>query len=105
MLVVYHDVCFFLVALLLDSSGYVAIVRIRSTTLLRLLLGFGLLPSGISGKMTITLDLLASCSLYRYVVLPTTCLSCLPYCHVKPLTHLPSKPLFGYVTAFAQPLL
>ena len=32
-------------------------------------------------------------------------ISCLPYFHVKPLTHLPSKPLFGYVTAFAQPLL
>ena len=34
------------------------------------------------------LSLLASCSLYRYVALPTTCLSCLPYCHVKPLTIL-----------------
>jgi hypothetical protein len=43
--------------LLLDSSGYVAIVRIRSTTLVRLLHGFGLLPSGIPGKMTITLDI------------------------------------------------
>ena len=32
-------------------------------------------------------------------------LSCLPYCHGKPLTHLPSKPLLGYVTAFARPLL
>ena len=32
-------------------------------------------------------------------------ISCLPYCHVKPLTHLPSKLLFGYITAFAQPLL
>ena len=42
---------------------------------------------------------------YRYVALPITCLPCLPYCHVKPLTHLPSKPLFSYVTPFAQPLL
>ena len=57
MMVVYHDVCFFPVALLLDSFGYVAIVRIRSTTLVRLLHGFGLLPCGISGKMTATLDL------------------------------------------------
>ena len=54
---VYHVVCFFLVLLLLDSSSYVAIVRIRSTTLVRLLHGLGLLPSGISGKMTVTLDL------------------------------------------------
>ena len=58
-MVVYHDVCFFPAALLLDSSGYVAIVRIRSTTLVRLLLGFGLLPSGISVKMTITLDIIS----------------------------------------------
>ena len=52
-----HDVSFFSVALLLHSSGYVAIVRFRSTTLVRLLRGLVLLPSGISGKMTVTLDL------------------------------------------------
>ena len=51
-MVVCHVVCFFPVVLLLDSFGYVAIVRIRSTTLVRLLHGFDLLPSGISGKMT-----------------------------------------------------
>ena len=56
-MVVYHVVCFFPVALLLDSSGYVAIVRIRSTTPVHLLHGLDLLPSGISGKMTVTLDL------------------------------------------------
>ena len=55
-------VCFFLVVLLLDSSCFVVIVRIRSTTLGsstpdRLLHGLILLPSGISGKMTVTLDL------------------------------------------------
>ena len=38
----------------------------------------------------------------RYLPLAITCL---PYCHDKPLTHLPSKPLLVYVTAFAQPLL
>ena len=43
--------------LLLDIFGNVAILRIRSSTLVRLLHGFGLLPSGISGKMTVTLDL------------------------------------------------
>ena len=33
---------------------------------------------------------LLSCSLfcYAYVAIPTTCLSCLPYCWTKPLTHL-----------------
>ena len=51
MLGVYHVVCFFPVLLL--SPGNVAIVRIRSTTPIRLLLGLVLLPSGISGKMTI----------------------------------------------------
>ena len=39
------------------SFGFVAIVRIRSTTWDRLLHGLVLLPSGISGKMTITLDI------------------------------------------------
>ena len=47
-----------------------------------------------AGKMTIPskslLSFLARCSLfcYAYATIPTTCLSCLPYCHVKPLTHL-----------------
>ena len=43
--------------MLLLSSGNVAIVRIRSTAPVRLLHGLVLLPSGISGKMTATLDL------------------------------------------------
>ena len=47
----------------------------------------------LAGKMTIPskslLSLLASCSLfcYAYATIPTTFLSCLPNCHVKPLTH------------------
>ena len=57
MMVVYHVVCLFPVALLPDSSGNVVFVRIRSTMLVRLLHGLVLLPSGISGKMTITLDI------------------------------------------------
>ena len=52
-LLVYYVVCFFAVALLLDSSGYVAILRIRSTTSVCLLHGLVLPPCGISGKMTI----------------------------------------------------
>ena len=44
--------------LLLDSSRVVAIVRIRSSSWLHILHGLVLLPSGISGKMTVTLDLI-----------------------------------------------
>ena len=87
-------VCFFPVLLLRVGSVNVEFVRIRSTTSVCLLHGLVLLPCGISGKMTIPskslLSLLASCSLfcYAYAAIPTTCLSCLPYCWTKPLTHL-----------------
>ena len=76
------DVCL-LCCLLLSGvasswySGNVAFVRIHSTSSACLLHGLVLLPCGISGKMTIPskslLSLLASCSLYRYAALPTTC--------------------------------
>ena len=74
--------------LLLDSSRFVAIVRIRSTTTIRLLHGLVLLPSGISGKMTATLDLttiiaMLVASFYRFAALPTICSSSLPICHVS----------------------
>ena len=61
-----------------------------------------------AGKMTLPskslLSLLASCSLYRSVALPTTC-------YIMPLilpsqtsNHpCPSKPLIGYVTALLSP--
>ena len=80
--------------LLRVGSGNVAFVRTHSTTSVCLLHGLVLLPCGISGKMTIPskslLSLLARCSLfcYAYAAIPTTCLSCLPYCWTKPLTHL-----------------
>ena len=74
--------------LLLDSSCFVAIVTIRSTMLgssspVRLLHGLVLLPSGISGKMTVTLDLITIiamlvASFYRFAALPITCSSSLP---------------------------
>ena len=74
--------------LLLDSSRFVAIVRIRSSPLgssswLHLLHGLVLLPCGISGKMTATLDLITIiamlvASFYRYDALPITCSSSLP---------------------------
>ena len=79
--------------LLLDSPRFVAIVRIRSSTLgssswLRLLHGLVLLPSRISGKMTVTLDLttmfaMLVASFYHYAMLPITCSSSLPNCHVS----------------------
>ena len=85
-LVVYYVVCFFPVLLLRVGSGNVAFVRNHSSTSVCLLHGLVLLPCGISGKMIIPskslLSLLASCSLfcYAYAAIPTTCLSCLPYC-------------------------
>ena len=82
-LCIYHLVCFFPVLLLLDSSCFVAIVRIRSSTLdsassVRLLHGLVLLPSGISGKMTAILDLttliaMLVASFYLYAALPISC--------------------------------
>ena len=93
-MVVYYVVCFFSVLLHRFSFVNVACVRNRSSTSVCLLHGLVLLPCGISGKMTIPskslLSLLASCSLYcyAYAMIPTTCLSCLPYCLTKPLTHL-----------------
>ena len=102
--------------LLLDSSRFVAIVRIRSSTLgsvssVRLLHGLVLLPSGISGKMTVTLDLttiiaMLVASFYRCDALPIAYSSSLPNFH-EPLTFdtLPSKPLLGYVTSLLSPLI
>ena len=93
---------FFPVFLLRVSSDNVAFVRNRSTTSVGLLHGLVLLPyedqafvnsENFAGKMTIPskslLSLLARCLLffYAYATILTTCLSCLPYCNVKPLTH------------------
>ena len=80
-MVIYYVACFFPVLLL--SSGNVLIVGIRSTTPVRLLHGLVLIPSGLSGKMTATLDLttiiaMLVASFYRYAALPITCLSSHP---------------------------
>ena len=106
-LCVYHVVCFFPVLLL--SLGNVAIVRIRLTTPVRLLHGLVLLPCGISGKMTATLDLttiiaMLVASFYRFVALPINCLSSLPYCH-EPLTFdtFPMQTIAWLWYLFAQP--
>ena len=56
-MVVYHVVYFFPVLLLLDSSRLRCDCEDPFDYVVRLLHGFGLPPSGISGKMTITLDL------------------------------------------------
>ena len=93
MLCVYLVVCFFPVVLLLVSSCFIAIVRIRSTMLgssspVHLLHGLVLLPSGISGKMTVTLDLttiiaMLVASFYRFAALPIIFSSSLPNYHVS----------------------
>ena len=85
--------------LLLDISHFVAIVRIRSSTLgsassVRLLHGVVLLPSRISGKMTATLDLttiiaMLVASFYRYAALPIIFSSSLPNLPCQPLTFFP----------------
>ena len=77
--------------MLLLSSGNVAIVRIRSTTPVRLLHGLVLLPCGISSKMTATLDLttiiaMLVASFYRFAALPIICLSSHPILPCQPLT-------------------
>ena len=92
-------VCLLCCLLLLVSSCFVAIVRIRSSTFGlassgRLLHGLVLLPCGISGKMTITLDLITIIvmlvvSFYHYVALPITCSSSLPKLPCQPLTFSP----------------
>ena len=99
MLCVYLVVCFFPVVLLLVSSCFIVIVRIRLSTLgssswHHLLHGLVLLPSGISGKMTVTLDLttiiaMLVASFYRYAALPITCSSSLPKLPCQPLTFSP----------------
>ena len=75
--VVYYVVCFFPVLLLWVSSDNVVFVRIRSISSVCFLHGLVLLPCGISGKMTIPskslLSLLASCLLFCYAAIPTTC--------------------------------
>ena len=58
-------------------------MRIRSTASVHLLHGLVLLPSGILGKMTATLDLttiiaMLVASFYRFVALPITWLSSHP---------------------------
>ena len=61
----------------------------------------------IAGKWSLPpislLSSLASCLLYCYVALPTTCLSSIPYCHVKPLTHLPSKRCLAMLLLLLNP--
>ena len=109
-------VCLLCCVLLLGSSHFVAIVRIRSSMLgssswLHLLHGLDLLPCGIPCKMTATLDLTTIIvmlvpSFYRFAALPITCLSSLPYCH-EPLTFdtFPMQTIDWICYRFAQPLL
>ena len=65
-----------------------------------------------AGKMIIPskslLSLLARCSLfcYAYATMPTTCLSCLPNCHVKPLTlHVLANRWLAMLSLCSAPLI
>ena len=74
--------CCFLVPVMLRLWGFVRLLPFR------LLHGLVLLPCGISGKMTATLDLttiiaMLVASFYRYAALPISCSSSLPNCHVS----------------------
>ena len=109
-MVVYYVVCFLPVLLLRVSSDNVAFLRICSTTSVFLLHGLVLLPCGISGKMTIPskslLSLLASCSLYCYVAMPTTCYIMPPILPCQDSNPpCPSKPLFGLLPLCSAPLI
>ena len=61
-----------------------------------------------AGKMTIPskslLSLLASCLLFCYAAIPTTCFITPPILPCQASNpHFPSKPLFGQVTALLSP--
>ena len=93
-LLVYHVVCFFPVVVLLNSSSYVAVVRIRSTTSICLLYGLVFFLAWFQARwpyprnhfyLCLLVALSFAMPMLRYLPLA---LSCLPYCHVKPLTHL-----------------
>ena len=85
-------------------------MRIRSSTWLHLIHGLILVPSGISGKMTVTLDITTMFAMLD-------CLDAIAMSRYLPLVYqasqiamvasnlftLPSKPLFGYVTALLSP--
>ena len=107
-------VCLLCCVLLLDSYCFTAIVRIRSSTLgsassVRLLHGLVLLPCGISGKMTATLDLttiiaMLVASFYLFAALPINSLQASQIAmSASNIFTLPSKPLLGYVTALPSP--
>ena len=100
--------------LLRVGSDNVAIVRIRSSTVglassVRLLHGLVLLPCGISGKMTVTLDLttiiaMLVVSFYRYAGYLSIALQAPQIAMLDSnLFTLPSKPLLDYVTTLLSP--
>ena len=109
-------VCLLCCVLLFDSSCFVAIVRIRSSMVgsassVRLLHGLILLPCGISGKMTATLDLttiivMLVASFYRLLRYLSPVYQAIPNCH-EPLTFdtFPMQTIVWLCYRFAQPLL
>ena len=87
-----------------DSFVYAWFVFMASSV--RLLHGLVLLPCGISGKMTATLDLttiiaMLVASFYRYLSFALQASQIAM--SASNLFTLPSKPLLGYVTALLSP--
>ena len=85
-------------------------MRIRSTMRVRLLHGFGLLPSGILGKMIITLDTITSfalldVSMLSFGLVTYHMLICLPIAMIKPLTSTTYANLCLAMLPLAQALL
>ena len=103
--------CLFLSDLLLSLASVLFRSCEDSFDYVRLLLGLVLLPCGISGKMTATLDLttiiaMLVASFYRFLRYLSFVCRAIPNCH-EPLTFdtLPSKSLLGYVTGLLSPLI
>ena len=91
---VYYVVCFFsIVPVSLRSWGFVRLRLVRLHPFVFFMDSFFFL-AGFQARWPYPRNhfylCLLSCSFfcYAYVAIPTTCLSCLPYCWTKPLTHL-----------------
>ena len=107
---VYRIVCLFPVCFFSLVPVTFRSVRIRSTTLVRLLHGFDLLQSGIPGKMIITLDIITSfalldVSMLSFGLATYHMLICLPIAMIKPLTSTILANLCLAMLPLAQPLL
>ena len=109
---VYHVMCFLsIVPVSLRSWGFVRLRLVRLHPFVFFMESFFFL-AGFQARWPLPLDLTTIISIlvtsfYCYAALPIHLFLKPPKlsCSASNLFTLPSKPLFGYVTAFAQPLL